>query len=141
MLLILSNPNLFSIAAGRLDESYFHGKWTRKLWNALLRASTNTNWDSGTVFDYIDDEKYIEYLSGKLIENYLNIKPEDQIIDVVSSLKEKKIRDQMERVNTQLKKAEFDNNEILVNKLIMEKQVYRNELEKVKILRASKVNS
>ncbi len=138
LLLILSNPDLLPIAAGRLDDSYFHGKWTRKLWNAVNRASENTHWDSGTVFDYLDDGEFIEYLSGKLIEDRLNINPESQIIDVVSSLKEKRIRERIAVINMRLMKAELENNDNLTNELIVEKQVFSNELEKMKILRGSK---
>jgi hypothetical protein len=134
----LSNPDLFPIAESRLDESYFRGKWTRKLWKAICRASGKNNWNSGTVFDYLENEKYIEYLSGKIIENHLNINPEEQIIDVVSSLKEKRIRERIEQINARLRKATFENNDILSNELIMEKQVCRSELEKLKILRSSK---
>ncbi len=138
LLLILSNPHLLSIAVPRLDESDFHGKWTRKLWHVLLHVSENEHWDSGTVFDYLDDERYIEYLSGKLMEEELTINPENQLIDVIASLKEKRILDRISDINTRLMKAELENNESLTNELIIEKQAYRHELEKMKILRGSK---
>jgi DNA primase len=138
LLLILNNPDLLSKVVGRIDEGFFKGKWTRKLWNAINRACANTGWDSGTVFEYLDDEKYIEYLCGKLVEDSLYNNPEDQIIDVLSKLKEKRIREKIVMINSRLRKAELENNENLANDLMVEKQVYSNELEKIKILWNSK---
>jgi DNA primase len=141
LLLLLSNPELLSIAESRLDESYFRGKWTRQLWGAIIKANAHGSWNSGTVFDYLNNEKYIEYLSGKLIEENLNMNPEEQIIDVVATLKEKKIREKIEKINGQLRDAELENDDERAKSLIIEKQAYRNELEKIKILRTSKFHS
>ncbi|MCK5093712.1 MAG: hypothetical protein KAR18_03225, partial [Spirochaetes bacterium] len=140
LLLILNNPDLYPKAAGRLDERYFHGKWTRKLWNAINHASKNSGWNSGTVFDYIDDEKYIEYLSGKLIEDALSKNPERQIIDVILKLKEKRILEQISKINSRLKEAELGNDENLTTELMVEKHVYRNELEKINEFRKTGVS-
>jgi DNA primase len=138
LLLLLSNPEFLSIAESRLDESYFRGKWTKQLWSAIIKANAHGGWNSGTVFDYLDNEKYIEYLSGKLIEENLNMNPEEQIIDVVATLKEKRIREKIETINDQLRDAELENDEQRAKNLIIEKQAYRNELEKIKILRTNK---
>ncbi len=138
LLLLLSNPELLSIAESRLDESYFRGKWTKQLWSAIIKANAHGSWNSGTVFDYLNNEKYIEYLSGKLLEENLNMNPEEQIIDVVATLKEKRIREKIEKINGQLRDAELENDEERTKNLIIEKQAYRNELEKIKILRTNK---
>jgi DNA primase len=138
LLLILNNPELYPKVSGRIDERHFRGKWTRRLWNAINRASTNTGWDSGTVFGYLEDEKYIEYLSGKLVEDALFSNPEDQLIDVLSKLKEKRIREKIVTINTRLREAELENNVNLTNELMVEKQVYSNELEKIRVLWNSK---
>ncbi len=140
LLLILNNPQLYPKVAGRLDERYFHGKWTRKLWNAINNASKNSDWNSGAVFDYIDDEKYIEYLSGKLIEDALSKNPEDQVKDVILNLKEKRILEQISKINSRLKEAELENDENLTTELMVDKQVYSNELEKIKEFRRSRVS-
>ncbi len=138
LLLILNNPEFFSKLSGRIDEKFFRGKWNRKLWNAINRASTNTGWDSGAVFGYLDDEKYIEYLSGKLVEEALYGNPEDQVTDVLSKLKEKRIREKIVMINSRLSEAELENDVNLTNELMVEKQVYSNELEKIRILWNSK---
>jgi DNA primase len=138
LLLILNNPDLLPKVSGRIDEGFFRGKWTRKLWNSITRASKNRAWDSGTVFDYIEDEKYIEYLSGKLVEDTLYSNPEDQLTDVMSKLKELRIREKIEIINSRLREAELENNEDLTTDLMIEKQVYSNELEKIKYLWNSK---
>jgi DNA primase len=138
LLLLLSNPELLSIAESRLDESYFRGKWTKQLWNAVLKAKAQGSWNSGTVFNYLKNEEYIEYLSGKLIEENLNMNPEEQIIDVVAKLKEKRIREKLEKINDLLRDAELENDEQRANSFIIEKQSYRNELEKLKVLRTHK---
>jgi DNA primase len=142
LLLLLSNPELFPLAKSRLDSGHFHGKWTRRLWNAINKADDdNRKWDSGTIFDYLDDEKYVEYLSSKLIDEALNINPKHQLIDLISNLKEKNIKEKINDINQKLLTAELEHDENLSSKLIVEKQACRNELEKIKILRESKVNT
>lgn len=138
LLLILNNPSLFPIAEKRIDESYFHGKWTKRLWNAIERAQRHENWDSALVFTYLDDERFIEYVSKKLISESFSINPKEQIIDVIASLKERRIRQQIAEINSKLEKAELENNEDIENQLIIEKGACINELEKVKVLRSSK---
>jgi DNA primase len=138
LLLLISNPHLFHVASSRLDENDFRGKWTRTLWNVLEKASGNKSWDSGTVFGYLENEKYVEYLSGKLMEEELTINPEDQIIDVISNLKERRIRERICAINRQLMHAELENDEGQTNELIVEKQACRYELEKMRTLRSSK---
>ncbi len=134
LLFILSNPDLFNIAQTRLDESYFHGKWTNKLWNAIIRANSIVNWDSGTVFDYLDDEKFIEYLSGKLMSEVWNNNPKEAIMDIVTKLKMRKIRDQIVLINERLSQAVLENNEELISELELEKQAQSNELKKLKTI-------
>jgi len=139
LLLIISNTDYYYIVESRIDDSYFHGKWTKKLWNSINKASKHIDWNSATVFEYIDDEKFIQYLSGRLLEERLNINTKYQIIDVVSNLIEKKIKRDVSKINISLKKAELENNEGLKDKLIIEKQAQINELEKLKTLRESKL--
>jgi len=138
LLLLLSNPHLLPFAARRVEESDFDGKWTRKLWNTLLQVSQSDHWDSGTVFASLEDESFINYLSGKLMEEGLYINPENQLIDMVSKLKEKRIRERMSAIDARLINAELSNDERLTNELIVEKQACKHELEKMRVLRSSK---
>lgn len=139
LLLILNNPELFYIAESRLDDSHFHGRWTKKLWKAIIEACKIKNWDSAIVFEYLDDEKFVDYLSGKLIDDTWNVNPKEQIVDVVSILSEKKIRSLIALINQKLEKAELESDGDLQNELIVEKQAFVNELEKLKTLRRSKM--
>jgi hypothetical protein len=73
-----------------------------------------------------------------LVEDALFSNPEDQLIDVLSKLKEKRIREKIVTINTRLREAELENNVNLTNELMVEKQVYSNELEKIRVLWNSK---
>jgi len=139
LLLIISNPNYYNIVESRIDNTFFYGKWTKKLWNFIKKAARQNGWNSATVFEYIDDEKFIEYLSGRLMEERLNIHPKYQIIDVMVRIIERKIKNAVLNINSGLKKAELENDEPLKNKLIVEKQAQINELKKLKTLRESKI--
>jgi len=139
LILLMGNPGLFPIVKNRLEQSYFLGKWTRKLWNAINRASVLNNWDSGTVFDYLEDERFIKYLSSKLLDESLQMNPKEQLIDMLVKLKEKRLKDHMNRITTQLQKAELENDQNQIQELMMEKQSYRNEIEKLRLLRENKI--
>jgi DNA primase len=138
--LILSNPELFPIAESRLDESYFHGKWTKILWKAIIKVQGDRSWDSSTVFTHLNNEDFIKYLSGKLIEGHLGNKPKEQLIDTIAALKELRLKEKLSHVNELLKKAELENDESLENELLVEKNAFSNELKKIELLRASKIN-
>ncbi len=140
LLLLLANPDLFHFTEARLDESYFHGKWTRKLWNAILHVHEIHDWTASTVFSYLDDEKFVEYLSGRCMEEIFTKNPKEQVIDVLATLKEIRLRERLYAVNDQLKKAELENDAELETELMMEKSACRSELEKVRLLRAKKAN-
>jgi DNA primase len=138
--LILSNPELFTLAESRLDDSYFHGKWTKILWKAIIKVQEDRSWNSSTVFNHLNNEDFIKYLSGKLIEGHLGNRPKEQLIDTIAALKEIRLREKLEHVNVLLKKAELENDESLENELLVEKNAFSNELKKIELLRASKVN-
>ena len=138
LLLLLANPDLFPLVNGRLDGSSFKGTWTRKLWDAISRASERPGWDSGTVFDYLNHHRFIEYLSGKLMNEALAANPRAQAIDLTASLKERVIRDRLGGINAGLSNAEIENDDVKINRLMVEKQACTNDLEKIRLLRASK---
>jgi DNA primase len=138
LLLILGNPTLTSLVKGRLDETYFRGKWTKHLWDSIIRAEEHGNWDSATVFDYIDHERFVQYLSGRLMDETLHNNPKEQVIDIVAGLKERRLRERLGRINQKLRKAELENDDSEVSRLIVEKQACTNEVEKVRLLRAQK---
>ena len=138
LLLILSNPEYFQLVAPRLDESYFHGKWTKRLWEAINQAVQLQNWDSSTVFNYIDDEQFIKYLSGKLIEEILTHNPKEQLIDTIATLKELRLKEKLATVNRAIRKAELEHDEDLETKLLIEKNAFTNELKKIEQLRTHK---
>jgi len=138
LLLILSNPDLFSIAETRLDGSYFHGKWTKRLWNTIYSVKDSKDWNASTVFTLLNDDKFAQYLSGRLIEDILSNHPKEALIDTVATIKKNKLEERMAVVNAQLEKAVLENNEALATKLNVEKYALRNELAKIDILRASK---
>jgi len=139
LILIIGNPELFPIVKSRLDQSYFLGKWTKSLWNAINKAASVNKWDSGTVFDYIEDERFVKYLSSKLLDESLQLNPKEQLIDVLASLKEKRLKEHMERINKHLQKAEMENDQNLIRELQMEKQSCRHEIEKIRVLRENKI--
>jgi DNA primase len=139
LLLLLSNPEYYELVAPRIDESYFHGKWTKKLWEAINLAEKQDRWDSATVLNYIADEEFITYLSGKLIEEVLNTNPKEQLIDTIATLKELRLREKLAHVTKEIRKAELEHNEELENKLLVEKNAFTNELKKIEKLRAHKL--
>ena len=138
LLLILGNPSLMGLVKGRLDERYFRGKWTRLLWDSIMRADEHGNWDSATVFDYVNHERFVQYLSGRLMDETLGKNPREQAIDIVAGLKERNLRGRLGRINQKLRKAELENDDSEVSRLIVEKQACNNEMEKVRLLRAQK---
>ena len=140
LLLLLSNPEYYELAAPRIDESYFHGKWTKKLWEAINQAEQKQQWDSATVFNYIDDEQFVTYLSGKLIEEVLTANPKEQLIDTIATLKELRLKEKLSHVNEEIRRAELEHNEELETRLLVEKNAFINELKKIEQLRAHKVH-
>jgi len=140
LLLILNNPGLFSLAKPRLDESHFKGKWSRFLWKAISRADEFKDWDSAAVFDYLHNEKFVEYLSGRLLENKLSVNSKEQLIDMIANLQERQIRRRLEDINVKLKSAELENDESAIERLVLEKQALTNDLGKVRNLRLSKTS-
>jgi DNA primase len=140
LLLLLSNPEYYDLAAPRIDEDYFHGKWTRRLWRAIGKAEQQKGWNSATVFNYIDDEQFVKYLSGKLVEEVLNTNPKEQLIDTIATLKELRLREKLEQLSREIQKAELEDNEELETKLLVEKNAFTNELKKIEKLRAHKVH-
>ena len=139
LLLLLSNPEYYELAAPRIDESHFHGKWTKKLWEAINQAEQQQQWDSATVFNYIDDEQFVTYLSGKLIEEVLTTNPKEQLIDTIATLKELRLREKLTHINKEIRRAELEHNEELETSLLVEKNAFTNELKKIEQLRAHKV--
>ncbi|MGQ9615689.1 MAG: DNA primase [Spirochaetota bacterium] len=140
LLLVMANPDLFPFIESRLDESYFHGKYTKKLWNAILQVSKTPSWNAASVLDRLEDQRFIEYLSGRLMEEIFIKNPKEQVIDVLAKLKETRVKERLHLVNLQLKKAELENDTVLETELIMEMSTWRSELEKVRLLRATKAN-
>lgn len=140
LLLVIANPDLFPFIEARLDESYFHGKYTKKLWNAILEVSNTPNWNAASVLDRLEDQKFIEYLSGRLMEEIFVKNPKEQVIDVLAKLKETRLRERLHLVNLQLKKAELENDTVLETELMMEMSNWRSELEKVRLLKAAKAD-
>jgi replicative DNA helicase len=140
LLLLLSNPEYYSLAAPRIDETYFHGKWTKRLWKAIERAEQQQDWDSATVFTYINDEQFVTYLSSKLIEEVLSSNPKEQLIDTIATLKELRLREKLATLNREIRKAELEHNEELETQLLVEKNAFTNELKKIDQLRAHKVH-
>jgi DNA primase len=139
LLLILSNPQYLELAAPRLDEGYFHGKWTKKLWKSIIRAAARGDWDSSTVFNSIGDDQFVKYLSGKLVEEIFANNPKEQLIDTIATLKEIRLKEKLARVAKELRKAELDNDEARETDLLVEKNALSNELKKIEQLRASKI--
>ena len=136
LLFVLSNPELFQFVESRLDESYFQGKWTRALWNAMIKAQSAGEWDSGTVIGYIDDERFVEYLSGRLMEEVWSSNSKEATIDLLIKLKTRKIQDHIDTINRRLHEAVLENDEKLIGELEVEKQAQSNELRKWKELKA-----
>ncbi len=138
LLLIINNPELFQIAGTRLDESYFNGKWTKKLWNAINGMCDVKGWNAASVFTVIQNDTFKDYLSGRLLEESLNYNPKEQLIDYVAKLKEIKLKKHLADINQRLKTAELENDEKCITGLIAEKNTFRNELDKLRSLRLNK---
>jgi DNA primase len=136
LLFLLSNPEYFHLVEARLDESYFNGKWTKRLWNAILKAQKVSDWNSGTVLDYLDDEKYIEYISGKLMDEVLTNNPKETITELMVKLKKNKLENQITAINKKLAKAELENDEASKSTLLLELAAQENELKKWKSLKS-----
>ncbi|MBN2325281.1 MAG: DNA primase [Spirochaetes bacterium] len=135
LLFILSNPEHFSIVESRVDESYFQGRWTKQLYNALLKAKNTGSWDSGTVLGYIKDDKFVEYISGRLMEEVWNLNSKEAVIDLMKKLITRRIQDHIEVINKKLQKAVLENDEKVIGELNVEKQAQSNELKKWKELK------
>ncbi len=140
LLLILTDPALFPLAASRLDDSYFHGKWTRMLWKKILDAGKFDNWNASTVMSLMDEEKFIQYLSGRLIEDRLGINTREQLIDYIAALKEIRLKERINELTAGLKKAELENDENTETELMVEKNACIAELKKLGLLRMHKAN-
>ncbi len=138
LLLILNNPELFPIAGTRLDESYFNGKWTKKLWNAIIGMRDVKGWDAASVFTVIENDTFKDYLSGRLLEESLNYNPKEQLVDLVAKLKEIRLKKHLADINQKLKTAELENDEKRITGLIAQKNMFRNELDKLRTLRSNK---
>ena len=138
ILLILNNKDFFELAYTRLDSTHFIGKWTKKLWNIMAELYENNELDIPTVFNQIQNEKFINFISGKLMDEALYINPKEQLIDLISYLKEKLLKEKLEDINKMIRRAELENDEKTIDDLLTEKQMYRNELKKVELLRTSK---
>jgi hypothetical protein len=139
LLLILSNPQYLELATPRLDEGYFHGKWTKKLWRTITRTAERGGWDSSTVFSSLEDDQFVKYLSGKLLEEILDNNPKEQLIDTIATLKEIRLKEKLARVTRELRKAELEKDETRETDLLVEKNALTNELKKIEQLRASKI--
>jgi DNA primase len=136
LLFILSNPEHFPLVESRIDESYFHGKWTKLIWNAILKAKNTGSWDSGTVLGYLKDDKFVEYITGRLMEEVWNLNPKEAVLDLMIKLITRKIQDHIGAINKKLSRAVLENDEKLIGDLEVEKQAQSNELKKWKELRA-----
>ncbi len=138
LLLVLNNPELFPIVGTRLDESYFNGKWTKRLWNAIDGLRDIKGWNAASVFTVIENDEFKDYLSGRLLEESLNYNPKEQLIDLVAKLKEIRLKKLLADINQKLKTAELESDEKRITEIISEKNSLRNELDKLKTLRAHK---
>jgi len=138
LLLLLNNLDLFDIAYTRLESNHFIGKWTKRLWNIMTELYQNNSLDIPAVFNHFDDEKFISFISGKLMDDALFMNPKEQIIDLISYLKERLLKEKLDYLNKMIRKAELENDEEAVEGYLTEKQMYRNELKKVELLRSSK---
>jgi len=138
LLLILNNPELFPIAGTRLDKSYFNGKWTKRLWNTIDNLRDIEGWDAASVFTVIENDEFKNYLSGRLMEESLSYNPKAQLIDLVAKLKEIRLKRLLADINQRLKTAELENDGKNITELISEKNSLRNELDKLRTLRAHK---
>ncbi|RKX93715.1 MAG: DNA primase [Spirochaetes bacterium] len=138
LLLLLNNLDLFDIAYTRLESNHFIGKWTKRLWNIMTELYQNKSLDIPAVFNRFDDEGFISFISGKLMDDALFMNPKEQIIDLISYLKERLLKEKLDYLNKMIRKAELENDEEAVEGYLTEKQMYRNELKKVELLRSSK---
>jgi DNA primase len=139
LLLILSYPEYLKLAQPRLDEGYFHGKWTKRLWRAINQAAQVGSWDSATVLSYIEDQQFVKYLSARLVDEALVHNPKEQLVDTIATLKEYRLREKLEVINGQLRRAELEKDETRETDLLVEKNALTNELKKIEQLRANKV--
>jgi DNA primase len=138
LLLILSDPGLLPVAVSRIDDSYFHGRWTRLLWQVLQRVKDTGQWDASTVFSMLDNREFEAYLSGRLMDEVLSHNPREQLIDLIASLKKVRIQEQLADINEKLREAELENDESLITELTMEKNALKNEEQKITLLRKGK---
>ncbi len=138
LLLILSNPELLPVAASRIDGSDFHGRWTRLLWQALEPLTETDHWDASTVFGMLGNREFEAFLSGRLMDEVLANHPREQLVDVIATLKEVRIREQLADINEKLQEAELENDENLITELTMEKNALKNEEQKITLLRKGK---
>jgi DNA primase len=138
LLLILSHPELLPIARSRIDGSYFDGKYTRLLWQSVDRAAETSGWDASTVMELVGDRDFEQYLSGRLMDEVLDDRPKEQLVDLIAALKQKRIRKQLADINRRLEEAALENDEDLVTELSMEKNSLKNEEQKITLLRKNK---
>ncbi len=138
LLLLINNPDYFYIAQSRLEEEYFIGKWTKYLWNLMIGLYKNQKLNVSTIMDHINDEKFLNYLSEKLFDDFLNINVKEQVVDLVSYIKEKYLKDRMKELTYKIHLAELGNDDDMLAKLISEKQILKGEIEKLKTLRDNK---
>jgi hypothetical protein len=77
LLLLLNNPDLLPLATSRVDESYFQGRWTRRLWQLLEGLKSSDHWDASTVFDMLENHEFEAFFSGKLMDEVLSHNPRE----------------------------------------------------------------
>ena len=139
LLLILSHPHFLELTVPRIDEGYFHGKWTKMLWKAITHAAERGDWDTSTVFNYMQDNQFAKYLSGRLVDDILANNPKEQLIDTIAALKEIRLKEKLAHVTEELRTAEIDHDENRETSLLVEKNALINELKKIEQLRAAKI--
>jgi len=72
------------------------------------------------------------------MEESLSYNPKGQLIDLVAKLKEIRLKKLLADINQRLKTAELENDGKNITELISEKNSLRNELDKLRTLRAHK---
>lgn len=138
LVLIMAHPELIDIVLPRVSDDFFTGRYTKILWMEILRAARNKEWNAGMVLSYLEDQKFVEYLTKMLVSEPTEINPKEQIMDLLASLKESKIKRKLKELNAKIERAELENDEKSLTDLIIEKQSLRTDLEKVRALRESK---
>jgi len=138
LVLIMAHPELIELVLPRIHEGFFVGRYTKVLWKEILRAAKNKEWNAGEVLSRLENQKLVEFLTKMLMSEPTDINPKEQIMDMLASLKELKIKRELKNLNAKIEKAEIDNDEASLTQLIIEKQSLRNELEKARALRESK---